>query len=136
MARRQMENASDYLALLKDPPDEAEKLCADLLICVTSFFRDPEAFDYLADHVIRDLMVHRAAGQPIRIWVPACATGEEAHSLAMLVIEKIQALRKDVKLQVFASDVDEYALSVARAGVYPDAIAADVSPKRLTRYFD
>ncbi|SMX25805.1 chemotaxis protein CheB [Boseongicola aestuarii] len=136
MALRHLENAADYLALLKDQPDEAENLCADLLICVTSFFRDPDAFAYLADQVIRDLVVNCASGQPIRIWVPACATGEEAYSLAMLVIEKIEALRKDVKLQVFASDVDEYALSVARAGVYPDAIAGDISPERLKRFFD
>ena len=136
MALRHLENAADYLALLKDSPDEAENLCADLLICVTSFFRDPEAFTYLADHVIHDLVVNCASGQPIRIWVPACATGEEAYSLAMLVIEKIEALRKDVKLQVFASDVDEHALSVARAGIYPDAIAGDVSPERLKRFFE
>lgn len=136
MALRHMENSTDYLALLKDSAEESEKLCADLLICVTSFFRDPEAFKYLADHVIRDMVVSCPTGQPIRIWVPACATGEEAYSLAMLVIEKISALRKDVKLQVFATDVDENALSVARAGIYPDAIAADVSSERLARFFD
>ena len=136
MALRHLDNSKDYLALLKDAPEEAEKLCADLLICVTSFFRDSEAFAYLDDHIIRDLVVDREAGTPIRIWVPACATGEEAYSLAMLVIEKIEAQRKDVKLQVFASDVDEHALSVARAGIYPDAIAADVSPERLKRFFD
>ena len=136
MALRHMQNSVDYLALLKDSPEEAEKLCSDLLICVTSFFRDTEAFDYLADHIIRDLVVGCQPGKPLRIWVPACATGEEAYSLAMMVIEKIASLRKDVKLQVFASDVDEHALSIARAGVYPDAIAADVSPERLKRFFD
>jgi two-component system CheB/CheR fusion protein len=136
MALRHMESSTDYLALLKDSTDEAEKLCSDLLICVTSFFRDPEVFEYLADNVIHDLVVNRASGQPIRIWVPACATGEEAYSLAILVIEKIEALRKDVKLQVFASDVDEYALSIARAGVYPDSIAGDLSPARLSRFFE
>lgn len=136
MALRHIKNAADYLALLKASPDEAEKLCADLLICVTSFFRDPEAFAYLAAQVIHDLVVNCAAGKPIRLWVPACATGEEAYSLAMLAIEKIEALRKDVKLQVFASDVDEHALSIARGGIYPDAIKGDVSPQRLSRFFD
>jgi two-component system CheB/CheR fusion protein len=136
MALRHLESSTDYLALLKDSPNEAEKLCSDLLICVTSFFRDPEAFNYLADHVIRDLVVNCTPGKSIRIWVPACATGEEAYSLAMLVIEKIEALRKDVKLQVFASDVDEHALSIARAGIYPEAIGGDVSPDRLSRFFD
>ncbi len=135
MALRHMENSVDYLALLKDSADEAEKLCADLLISVTSFFRDPEAFEYLADNAIRDLVQNCAPGKPIRIWVPACATGEEAYSLAILVIEKISTLCKDVKLQVFASDVDEHALSVARAGIYPDAIAADITPERLSRFF-
>ncbi|MGO4910154.1 CheR family methyltransferase, partial [Pseudorhodobacter sp. W20_MBD10_FR17] len=136
MALRHMQNSTDYLALLKDSPEEAEKLYADLLICVTSFFRDPEAFEHLAKNVIHDLVANCKPGKPIRIWVPACATGEEAYSLAMLAIEKIWAVRKDVKLQVFASDVDEHALAIARSGVYPDAIAEDVSPERLAQFFD
>ena len=136
MALRHMQNSTDYLALLKDSTEEAEKLCADLLICVTSFFRDPDAFEYLAENVIRDLVVNCKPGMPIRIWVPACATGEEAYSLAMLVIEKIWTVRKDVKLQVFASDVDEHALAIARAGVYPDSIAGDISSERLARFFE
>ncbi|MGO4910584.1 chemotaxis protein CheB [Pseudorhodobacter sp. W20_MBD10_FR17] len=136
MALRHLENATDYLAVLKDSYDEVEKLCADFLISVTSFFRDPETFEYLAEHVIRDLVANCPSGQPIRIWVPACATGEEVYSLAILVLERIYALRKDVKLQIFASDADEHALSVARAGIYPDVIAADVSPTRLTHFFE
>ena len=136
MALRHLENSADYLALLKDSPEEAETLCADLLISVTSFFRDPEVFEYLSENIIRNLVVNCTPRKPIRIWVPACATGEEAYSLAMLVIEKIEALRKDVKLQVFASDVDERALTIARAGVYPDSIAGDVSPERLSRFFE
>ena len=135
MALRHMENPGDYLALLKDSPDEAAKLCGDLLISVTSFFREPDAFDYLSRNVVHDLVANRPSGQPIRIWVAACATGEEAYSVAMLFIEKIAALRKDIKLQIFASDVDEHALSVARAGVYSDAIEGAVSPERLARFF-
>ena len=111
MALRHMENSGDYLALLKDSAEEAQNLCADLLISVTSFFRDPEAFDYLEKTVLEELVKSHDAGHPVRIWVPGCATGEEAYSLAMLVIEKISTLRKDVKLQVFASDVDERALT-------------------------
>lgn len=136
MALHHLEHATEYLSLLKSSPAEAQKLCADFLICVTSFFRDPEAFAYLANHVVHDLVENCPSGQPIRIWVPACATGEEAYSLAMLVIEQIETLGKDVKLQIFASDVDEQALATARAGVYPDAIAGDVSPERLKRFFD
>jgi len=99
MALRHMESSTDYMSLLRDSPDGAEKLCADLLICVTSFFRDAEALTYLADHVIRDLVLNCASGQPIRIWVAACATGEEAYSLAMLLIEKFQTLCKQVKIR-------------------------------------
>ena len=135
MALRHMENSGDYLALLKDSAEEAQNLCADLLISVTSFFRDPDAFDYLEKTVLDELVKSHDAGHPVRIWVPGCATGEEVYSLAMLVIEKISTLRKDVKLQVFASDVDERALTVARNGVYPDSISEDVSPARLKRFF-
>ena len=135
MALRHMENSGDYLALLKDSVEEAQNLCADLLISVTSFFRDPDAFDHLEKTVLEGLIKSHDAGQPVRIWVPGCATGEEAYSLAMLVIEKISRLRKDVKLQLFASDVDERALTIARNGVYPDSIAEDVSAARLKRFF-
>ncbi len=135
MALRHMENSGDYLALLKDSTEEAQHLCADLLISVTSFFRDSDAYDHLDKSVLEDLVKSHDPGHPVRVWVPGCATGEEAYSLAMLVIEKISTLRKDVKLQVFASDVDERALNVARAGVYPDSIAESVSAARLKRFF-
>jgi two-component system CheB/CheR fusion protein len=136
MGLRHIENATDYVALLKDNPDEAENLCADLLISVTSFFRDSESFDYLTEQVLKDLVKQRDSDTPIRVWVPACATGEEAYSLAMLIIEQISALRKNIKLQIFASDFDERALEIARAGVYPDSIEADVNPTRLRRFFE
>ncbi len=135
MALRHMDDPGDYLALLKDSDEEAQNLCADLLISVTSFFRDKDAFDHLEQSVLEELVKSHDAGRPLRIWVPGCATGEEAYSLAMLVIEKISALRKDVKLRIFASDVDDRALSVARAGIYPDSIAEDLSPARLKRFF-
>ncbi|WP_439154205.1 chemotaxis protein CheB [Yoonia sp.] len=135
MALHHMDNSADYLALLRQNPDEAKRLCTDMLISVTSFFRDPEAFDYLEQHVLRDMVANHPAGQPIRVWVPACATGEEAYSLTILLFEQVSKLRKDVKIQVFASDVDEKALSVARAGVYPDAIADSVATERLDRFF-
>jgi len=136
MALRHMENSGDYLALLKDSADEAEKLCADLLISVTSFFRDTDAFDHLEKNVIDELVKSHDPARPVRIWVPGCATGEEAYSLAMLVIEKISSVRRDVKMQIFASDVDERALNLARAGVYPESIAESLSPARLKRFFD
>ena len=135
MTLRHMKNPGDYLALLKDSAEEAQNLSADLLISVTSFFRDKDAFDHLEKNVLEGLVKSHDAGHPMRIWVPGCATGEEAYSLAMLVIEKISTLRKDVKLQLFASDVDECALTIARNGVYPDSIAEDVSAARLKRFF-
>ena len=135
MALKHMEDSGDYLALLKDSKEEAQNLCADLLISVTSFFRDKDAYDHLEQTVLEDLVRSHDAKRPIRIWVPGCATGEEAYSLAMLVIEKISALRKDVKLQIFASDVDERALRIARVGIYPDSIAESVSATRLKRFF-
>ena len=135
MALRHMENSGDYLALLKDSAEEARSLGTDLLISVTSFFRDKDAFEHLEKNVLEGLVKSHDAGHPVRIWVAGCATGEEAYSLAMLVIEKISTLRKDVKLQLFASDVDERALTIARNGVYPDSIAEDVSAARLKRFF-
>ncbi|MBE0412735.1 chemotaxis protein CheB [Yoonia sp.] len=135
MALHHMEDSHEYLALLKDNPTEVMRLCSDLLISVTSFFRDPDTFDYLAQNVLPGLVAGRSAGPPIRVWVPACATGEEAYSLAMLLIEAISNSGKDIKLQVFASDVDENALAVARAGIYPETIAAAVNPDRLARFF-
>ena len=135
MALKHMEDSSDYLALLKDSNEEAQNLCADLLISVTSFFRDEDAYEHLEQTVLEGLVKSHDATRPVRIWVPGCATGEEAYSLAMLVIEKISALRKNVKLQIFASDVDERALQIARIGIYPDSIAENVSPARLKRFF-
>ena len=135
MVLRHLQDSVDYHALLMDSPDEAEALCRDLLISVTSFFRDPQAYAWLEKSVVPDLIASHAAGQPVRIWVPGCATGEEAYSLAMLLIERASQLRKDTKIQIFASDVDDDALAVARAGVYPDSIEADVSQKRLDRFF-
>ena len=135
MALRHMEDSSDYLALLQDSEQEARRLCADLLISVTSFFRDKEAFQYLDENLLEGLVKAHDAAHPLRILVPACATGEEAYSLAMLVIEKVSTLRKNVKLQIFASDVDEHALATARSGIYPESIAEDISPARLERFF-
>ena len=135
MVLRHMQDSTDYHALLMDQPEEAENLCRDLLISVTSFFRDVEAYAFLEKSVLPDLVASCKAGQAVRVWVPGCATGEEAYSLAMLLIERVSAARKDIRIQVFASDVDEDALATARAGVYPDSIETDVSQQRLDRFF-
>jgi two-component system CheB/CheR fusion protein len=130
-----IDNMEAYLALLRGNANELNLLAKDLLINVTSFFRDPTVFDFLAKEIIPDLIRGRGSEQPIRIWVAGCSTGEETYSLAMLFREAITAAKSDVKLQFFASDVDADAVAGARDGIYPETIAADVSPARLARFF-
>ncbi len=106
----------------------------DLLISVTNFFRDRDAFTALEQH-IPELFKERTAADSLRIWVPACATGEEAYSIAMLLLEHGQRLDVPPALQLFACDLDDGAIRVARTGHYPETIAADVSEERLRRFF-
>jgi two-component system, chemotaxis family, CheB/CheR fusion protein len=124
----------EYLALLRNSPAEADALAKDLLINVTGFFRDPEAFATLTG-LMPELLSHHPPDQPLRIWVVGCSTGEEAYSLAMLVLEQIATSHLRLQLQIFATDVDEDALQVARAGVYPESVQADVTPDRLRQFF-
>ena len=95
---------------------------------MTRFFRDPDAWHYLEEQVLPSLMREREAAAPLRVWVAGCGTGEEAYSLGMLLIEQAQAAQRSGPIQVFASDVDREALDIARAGLYPESIAADVPP--------
>jgi two-component system CheB/CheR fusion protein len=125
-----------YMTVLREDSSELERLAKDLLIHVTSFFRDANAFETLANTIIPDLVRDGTPGQQIRIWIPACSTGEETYSLVMLVLEEIAAAKRNIKLQVFASDVEEEAVRFARNGWYPASIEADVSPVRLARFFD
>ncbi len=135
MQVRKVELSSEYLALLKRKPEEVESLFHDLLISVTTFFRDPQAFAVLAQKVIPNLYVTGEPAGALRIWVPGCATGEEAYSIAMLFAE--EGARHETKrdVQIFASDLDGVALAIAREGRYPLAIEADVSEERLRKYF-
>src|SRR5262245_57790501 len=129
------ESPNVYYDVLRDNPDEAQALLGDLLISVTSFFRDKEAFQVLERQVIPQLFQGKQSDRSIRVWVPGCATGEEAYSIAMLLLE--QASRQDMRptIQVFGSDIDAKALAVAREGQYPAAVEADVSEDRLRRFF-
>jgi len=124
-----------YIEILRSDSGELDLLAKDLLINVTSFFRDPQVFDLLADKIIPHLVRNHAPDQPIRIWVAGCSTGEETYSLAMLFREEIVAAKLSTRLQVFASDVDADAVARARDGFYPETIQADVSPARLERFF-
>ena len=135
MALAGIDDSRRYLDMLRENPAELELLAKDLLINVTSFFRDPKAFELLAQEVIPDLVRRHPPDRPLRIWVAGCSTGEETYSLAMLFLEEITAAKRNIKLQVFASDVDEDAVALAREGRYPESIAADVSPQRLARFF-
>jgi two-component system CheB/CheR fusion protein len=124
-----------YLAALEADPAELELLAQDLLINVTSFFRDTKVFDDLARTIIPELVRDHGLDRPLRIWIAGCSTGEETYSLAMLLREEITASKRNVKLQIFASDVDADAAAQAREGLYPHTIAAEVSPERLARFF-
>ena len=141
MARRMqlhgLTTLAEYLELLRAEPDEAHALFRDLLIVVTNFFRDPEAFTALAEEVIPRLFEDKGGDDELRVWVPGCATGEEAYSLAILLLEHAARLEAEKRpaIQIFATDLSREALTLAREGVYPEAIAADVAPERLRRYF-
>ena len=135
MALAGVDDNGRYLDMLRQDPGEIELLAKDLLINVTSFFRDPKAFELMAEEVIPDLVHRHPLDRPLRIWVAGCSTGEETYSLAMLFLEEIAAAKRNIKLQVFASDVDEDAVALAREGRYPESIAADVPPVRLARFF-
>jgi two-component system, chemotaxis family, CheB/CheR fusion protein len=135
MASIEIGDMARYLDMLRGNQAEMDLLSRDLLINVTSFFRDPDVFDLLAVKVIPELVQHADVDRPLRIWVAGCSMGEETYSLAMLSREAITASKRDIKLQVFASDVDPDAIAGAREGVYPASIEADVSPGRLARFF-
>ena len=128
-------NIPDYLKYLRSYGDEVRRLFDDLLISVTSFFRDPESWEALESQVIGPLVEHAEPGEQIRVWVPGSATGEEAYSIAIVFHEMFERHGMAPNLVIFASDPDDAALAVARAGLYPKAISADVSEARLERYF-
>ncbi|MGO8746263.1 MAG: chemotaxis protein CheB [Thermoguttaceae bacterium] len=135
MAVHQIERLNEYVRHLQQTPAEVEALFRDLLIGVTNFFRDPEAFAALKEQVIPRLFADKDAGAAIRVWVPGCSTGEEAYSIALLLQEQMELLKQSCKAQVFATDIDRQAIEQARTGLYPASIAADISPERLSRFF-
>jgi two-component system, chemotaxis family, CheB/CheR fusion protein len=135
MGVNRIQDISAYHTFLRENPAEMAKLAKDMLIGVTSFFRDPEAFAELRDKVIRPLVHESNRTSPLRAWIAGCATGEEAYSIAILVMEEMAAARKNLSLQMFASDIDSDALKSAREGIYPQSIAGDVNEERLARFF-
>jgi two-component system CheB/CheR fusion protein len=131
---RKLTRLEDYLELLAHDPDEVRELQKDLLIQVTSFFREPSSFALLAERVFPELGRRRVDG-PIRVWVPGCATGEEAYSIAIALVESLGADASATPVQIFATDVSELAVEHARSGIYPENISADLTPGRLRRFF-
>jgi two-component system CheB/CheR fusion protein len=128
-------DAASYLEFLRNHPGEIPLLMRDLLITVTNFFRDHEAFELLEREVVPRLFEGKTSADQVRAWVVGCATGEEAYSLAILLIEYAERLTSPPQIQIFATDIDDIALTEARARLYPQAIAIDVSADRLRKYF-
>jgi len=125
----------DYLSRIREDEAEVQALFGDFLISVTRFFRDPDSWAALQQQVIKPLVEKADPDQQIRIWVPGCATGEEAYTLAMLFDEEFDRRTDHHSFVIFASDVDENGLAVARDGLYPEAISVDISEARLAKYF-
>ncbi|MGM0589608.1 MAG: CheR family methyltransferase [Bacteroidota bacterium] len=136
MRVNQVQTLPEYLDFLKANPKETKELFKDLLISVTHFFRDPEAFKEFEKKIIPKVFDGKDLDDQVRVWVPGCATGEEAYSIAFLLLDFVKNLDSPPKLQVFATDIDEEALQVARAGRYPSSIVADTPNKYINRYFD
>jgi two-component system, chemotaxis family, CheB/CheR fusion protein len=136
MALHKIDKLSDYGALVHREPAEVTALYHDLLINVTSFFRNPEAFAALRQVVYPAILQARtSASGPVRIWVPGCSTGEETYSHAMSLVEFLAQERAEIPIQVFGTDLSERAIQTARTGVYKENIEADVTPARLRRFF-
>ncbi len=125
----------EYVARLARSPEECTMLFRDLLIRVTSFFRDQATFDTLRDKVVPLLFADKRADATVRVWVPGCATGEEAYSLAILLREHMEQIDGPPRVQIFATDIDEPAIATARAGRYPTGLLDGFSPERLERFF-
>ena len=128
-------NASDYLKFLHHNPGETRALFQEMLIGVTSFFRDPEVFAFLKENVLPELLGRSPDGAPIRVWIPGCSTGEEAFSVAITILECLEENNLNRQMQIFATDIDARAINKARQGAYLQNIATDIDEQRLKRFF-
>lgn len=136
MGLAQLEDLGQYLDLLAREPDEAAALVQDLLIHVTAFFRDAEAWEALDAKVIAPMVESAQTGQSIRVWVPACSTGEEVYTIAMILIERCEAANKDIAIKVFGTDTAEHHLSEARKATFPGSMVESLPSERIERFFD
>jgi len=135
MAIHQIETMDGYVKFLQQTPAEIEALFRDLLIGVTNFFRDPDAFEVLAQQVVPRLFANKPPGATIRVWAPGCSTGEEAYSIAILLQEYLEKVQQPFNIQIFATDIDSRSVASARTGRYPASVAADIAAERLARFF-
>lgn len=135
MAKHNIEDASLYSRFLKENPNELNVLFKEMLINVTNFFRDTEAFEIMEKLILPKLCQNKSNDSIFRVWVPACASGEEAYSIAILLKELMEKTQIHFKVQIYATDLDDDAITTARAAVYPASISANVSPERLSNFF-
>jgi len=136
MGLNQIDSFRHYAEKLRNDPDEVQALLSDLLINVTAFFRDPDAWETLREKVVVPLVAANAEVQSVRVWVPACSTGEEAYTLAMMLQEEAERAEEQLDIKVFATDAAPVALARARAGIFPASIAEAIPTSRLERFFD
>ena len=135
MLLHKLEGLEHYLKFLRENPAEPAALCEDILIHVTGFFREPEAFQVLAQRIFPRILDSNPPGEPIRVWVPGCSSGEEAYSIAMVLMECLGDRINGTPIQIFGTDISEVSIEKARAGVYGESSLAEVSPERLRRFF-
>lgn len=135
MLFHRIDNLESYAELLKSQPEEIDKLFQEMLIGVTSLFRDPDAFAILEEQLLPRIFANRPTSSAIRCWSAGCSTGEEAYSLAILLRESMDELKQSYPVQIFATDIDPQAIATARAGIYPKSIVLELSPERLARFF-
>ena len=135
MSLRHAHNLESYLRILIQTPTELDRLSKDMLIGVTAFFRDAEAFQIIENEVIPRLCEAKTAAEPVRVWLAGCSTGEEVYSVAILLMEWFAAHNLPPRIQIFATDIDDAALEIGRAGIYSQAALEEVSAERIQRYF-
>lgn len=135
MGINQIETAEEYIRFLEESPNEVQTLFREILIGVTKFFREPDAFEVLKQKILPVIFQDRKRGDPVRVWAAGCSTGEEAYSLAIILEEYCEENGVHCDIKIFATDIDKNALDFASYGIYPESIVADISMERLARYF-
>jgi two-component system, chemotaxis family, CheB/CheR fusion protein len=135
MGVHEIERVADYVSYLEHNPQEVAILFKEILIGVTNFFRDPKAFQALSERLLADVLAEKPRDYSVRVWVPGCSSGEEVYSIAIILRECMDKLKKNFKVQIFGTDIDTDGIDTARAGLYPASIVSDVTPERLKRFF-